>query len=644
MCGILGWFEHLSEQTFLDALNLQRHRGPDDWGYQRVGQNLHLGHRRLSIIDLNPHAKQPMTAAQGRLTAVFNGEIYNYQQLRQQLTEAGYRFQTDGDTEVLINAWDYWGSDALQHFIGMFAFAIYCHRSGELVLARDRFGIKPLFIYQHNNYFGFASEVKSLLALIPNQPSLDDAAVSAYFSFRYPLINNSFFNEIVPLPPGHLLYRSADGQTTQQRYYNLSQHIPGQTEPISMAKASEQVRALVQSATELRMIADVPVGAYLSGGVDSSAVVAAMARASRSTVKTFTIGFTDDGYNEFSYARQVAERYQTEHHEILLSNTDYLNNMQRLIKLKDAPLGVPNEVPLLLMSEQLKKHVTVVLSGEGADEIFAGYGRLFRSSDDYTKLKMLYQGVLSPQSTLAKNLIQRYATRQFDTELDHFLYLYRYQDLTEHPSLFTDRLQQPDILLQQRQQFERFFDECPQTDYASKMMYCFEHLHLPGLLQRVDATTMASGVEARVPFVDHRLVEYAFSLPTNIKMAWQSTQAQLTANELTGDVVSEQFDMPKAVLKQAFERVLPHGILYRKKVGFPVPLAGQLHKPMLKLALDILPDGALVSANMINRAGVLTLLQSNQAAVSTKQAMLIWMLVNMELFLQHYFPANRGTL
>ncbi|GHG69255.1 asparagine synthetase B [Alishewanella longhuensis] len=642
MCGILGWYGETSQQDFLTALHMQQHRGPDDWGYQKLEHNLQLGHRRLSIIDLKPHAKQPMTAAEGRYTVVFNGEIYNYLELKLQLAGAGYRFHTESDTEVLINAWDYWGSEALQHFIGMFAFAIYCHRSGSLTLARDRFGIKPLFIYQKNNHFGFASEAKSLLSLMPEAATLDLLAVNAYFSFRYPLTKNSFFNEITPLPPGHILHRTKDGDCHLQRYYCLAAHIPAAPAPIDLGQASTQVRAQFQSAIDLRMIADVPVGAYLSGGVDSSAVVAAMASTSKTAIKTFSVGFSESGFNEFEYAAEVAARYHTEHTQILLSSNDYLSNMQHLISIKDAPLGVPNEVPLYLMSKQLKNSITVVLSGEGADEIFAGYGRLFRSADDYAKLNLLHQGKIAKDSALGQQLFKRYGNKEFTSELAHFLYLYRYQDLQKQPGLFTSSLTEESFQNQLTQQFQQVFDECPQADYASKMLYCFEHLHLPGLLQRVDATTMATGVEARVPFVDHRLVELAFSLPITVKLAWQSMQSRQLAWDYCGDAISEQFDTPKAVLKHAFANELSTKILYRRKLGFPVPLAGELRKPLHKLATDILPDGLMVNKGLIHRDPLLKLLASEKAAPISQQPMLIWMLVNLELFLQHYFSLQAG--
>ncbi|WP_113907272.1 asparagine synthase (glutamine-hydrolyzing) [Aliidiomarina celeris] len=636
MCGILGWYGNATKNAFIAALHLQQHRGPDDWGYQRIGQHLQLGHRRLSIIDLASHSRQPMTSVNGRFTAVFNGEIYNYADLKKQLLTAGYDFRTDSDTEVLINGWDYWGAESVHRFIGMFAFAIFCHETGSLTLVRDRFGIKPLYVYHQNNEFGFASEAKSLLALMPTAPTLNLTAVASYFSFRYPLTTQSFFEEIRPLPPGHMLHRRANGEWQETRYYCLAQNIPAETSAQDPIAASNDVRALFQSSVEYRMISDVPIGAYLSGGVDSSAVVAAMSKASRSPIKTFTVGFEEAGFNEFDYAAIVAKKFQTEHHEIVLSNADYLDNLRDLICYKDAPLGVPNEVPLYLMSKVLKQQITVVLSGEGADEIFAGYGRLFRSADDYNNLKLMHDGKLSANSELTKNLKARYGTKQFITELDHFLHLYRYIDFKNYPDLFSDELVAPEMEKRVSLPLQVFFEECPQKDYASKMLYSFEHLHLPGLLQRVDSTTMAAGVEARVPFVDHRLVELAFSLPMSIKMAWKNDEAARAAAFQCGQANSELYDIPKAVLKHAFEGELPHDVLHRRKVGFPVPLAGQLKAPLQREALKLLPDGQLVQRGLLKKRALMQLLLRDSNSQPT-DAMLVWMLLNLELFLQQYF-------
>lgn len=636
MCGILGWYGDATESDFLAALHLQQHRGPDDWGYQRIGHQIQLGHRRLSIIDLASHAKQPMTSVSGRYTAVFNGEIYNYADLKKQLLTAGYDFRTHSDTEVLINAWDYWGPESVHRFIGMFAFAIFCHQTGSLTLVRDRFGIKPLYIYQQDNTFGFASEAKALLALMPAAPTLNHTAVASYFSFRYPLTEQSFFKEISPLPPGYMLHRSANGEYQQTRYYCLATNIPAETTTQDAIAASNEVRALFQSSVEYRMISDVPIGAYLSGGVDSSAVVAAMSKANSFPIKTFTVGFNETGFNEFDYAAIVAKKFHTEHHEIVLTNDDYLSNMRSLIHFKDAPLGVPNEVPLYLMSKALKQHITVVLSGEGADEVFAGYGRLFRSADDYNKLKLMKEGKLSGNAALSKNLQAHYGSQQFSTELDHFLSLYRYINVKNYPDLFGDELVAPEMEQLVSQPFQTYFDECPQQDYTSKMLYSFEHLHLPGLLQRVDSTTMAAGVEARVPFVDHRLVELAFSLPMSLKMAWKNKEAEQLAASQCGQAISELYDIPKAVLKHAFANELPDNILYRRKVGFPVPLAGQLLTPLRQEALKILPNGQLVQQGLIKKRGLLQLLLRDNDTTST-DPMLVWMLLNLELFLQQYF-------
>jgi len=388
MCGILGVIGNVDELRFKKALDLLAHRGPDNWGYRRI-DSVHLGHRRLSIIDLREISKQPMTAGNGDIVGIFNGEIYNYRELRSDLEIAGYRFRTSSDTEVLLNAYHFYGAAALSRFIGMFAFAVYDKRTKDLFIARDRLGVKPLYYTKTDKGFCFASEVKSILALDDRRREINLVSVSSYLSFRYPVQNESFFSGIDCLPPACFMRVDADGNYKITRYWSLADKLSEQSIDRGEEYYREQVKHLLQSAVRYRMISDVPVGAFLSGGVDSSAIVSEMAHMTDERVKTFTIGFDDPGSDERDFARLVADRYGTSHHEILIKASDYSETLSELIRYKDAPLGAPNEVPLYLMSRELKKYVTVVLSGEGADEIFGGYGRIFRSADDYEKRRML---------------------------------------------------------------------------------------------------------------------------------------------------------------------------------------------------------------------------------------------------------------
>ncbi len=632
MCGILGVIGNpVNKERFIQSLDLQLHRGPDDYGYHQEPR-LQFGHRRLSIIDVSHHSSQPMVAGMGDLVGVFNGEIYNYRELRSELEQAGYRFKTNGDTEVLLNGYHYYGESILPKLIGMFAFSIYDRRNKQVFLARDRLGIKPLYYTKNSNNFVFSSEVKSILKLDERERDLNNTAVSAYLSYRYPILNDTFYEGIYQLAPGHCMRVNTACVYETKLYWSLAEVISHKNEDLGEQYYLEQVQEIFRSSVKYRMISDVPVGAYLSGGVDSSAVVAEMAKASTSSIKTFTIGFEDEGYNEFEYARIVADQYKTDHHEIILGQDDYVSTMEELIKYKGAPLGVPNEVPLFRMSQELKKHVTVVLSGEGADEIFAGYGRIFRSADDYEKITQSINGECSP--ALAQRIKAKYGTRVFKSEVDHFLHLYRYTSVSEKNSIFHNRFVKQKIEPVLDHRFHELFLEAGDSNYVNKMMYIFEKLHLPGLLQRVDVTTMAASVEARVPFVDHRLVECAFNIPDKYKLRWKSGVDK--CNDLLGGDISEVYDTPKYILKKAMEPLLPDSILYRPKMGFPVPLDRWFGGDFKRFAANQVLSGELVRREVIDKGYVASLFKSDRMEKQEAVAKTAWMLLSLELFLKQF--------
>ena len=594
-----------------------------------------MGHRRLSIIDLHSHSKQTMTAGCGNLIGIFNGEIYNYREMRLKLVSEGYDFVTNSDTEVLLNAYHFFGVDVLQKLIGMFAFAVYDKRNCELFIARDRLGIKPLYFAPTSTGFCFASEVKSILRLDDKQRDLNLRAVSSYLSYRYPIMNESFYDGVEHLPPGCYMRVSSTKKHSITRYWSAASKLVAQAVDQGEDFYIDEIKRIFHSAVKYRMISDVPIGAYLSGGVDSSAVVAEMARLSNNPIKTFTIGFEELGYNEFKYARIVADQYATDHHEIILSADGYFEAMAELIGFKDAPLGIPNEVPLYLMSKELKKHITVVLSGEGADEIFGGYGRIFRAADDFAKWKIWQSGNSSELSNeLIGRLSKRYGNEFFSDELDHFLHLYRYTGLSLKSSILHDRFKLLTYDLEFDAKFRTIFSEVGDAEYASKMMYAFENVHLPGLLQRVDATTMAASVESRVPFVDHRLVEFAFSIPNKYKLKWNCDP--IAVFDLLGAEVSEQFDTPKYILKKAFELLLPVDVLYRKKMGFPVPLHRWFGHDFRSFAEKKILHGLLVREDIINKQNVEKLIRNPRLSDDYALSMKVWMILNLEMFLGQF--------
>jgi asparagine synthase (glutamine-hydrolysing) len=641
MCGILGYFifgngaSLPSREKFIEALDLQAHRGPDDWGIES-GTNFFLGHRRLSIIDLNHGARQPMVSDDQRMLISFNGEIYNFIELRQQLSSFGQSFKTKSDTEVLLNGICYQGMEFIEKCIGMFAFAIYDKVTGSLHLVRDRLGIKPLYYWLDNNKIIFSSEIKSILKLLNRTPELNIGAVSSYLSYRYPIEGDSFFQGIRTLKPAHFL-KIQNGTISEKEYWNPKNQFLEQHNDQGEAYYLQALDAILRSSVKYRMVSDVPIGAYLSGGVDSSIVVACMAKESVAPVKTFSIGFLEDGYNEFSFAREVAEKYQTEHHEIVLSGTNYMETMERLISYKDAPLSVPNEVPLYEMSRELKKYITVVLSGEGADEIFGGYGRIFRSCFDYQRRKSISNMNDIEKSEFLNNFINKYSVNDFEDELDHFLNIYGYTSANQKKELLSSEINLEKIALSQREVFRSLFEDIKEQSYENKMMYTFERVHLLGLLHRVDMTTMATSVEARVPFVDHRLVEFAFTVPLKYKLRWNSKENLAKSMTLMSNDISEVYDTPKYILKKASEKYLPPSVIYRKKMGFPVPLNEWYGGKFKTNAMDILLDTRARNRGIYNVDNIEKWLRSDRLSKDHSFAMKIWMLINLEMFFRKYY-------
>jgi len=650
MCGILGIISFKDDFTydpdcFSEALKMQEHRGPDDYDILE-GENFIFGHRRLSIIDLNSHAKQPMVSNCGKYTLVFNGEIYNYKEIREDLISKGYQFNTESDTEVLLNSYIEHGIKCIELFIGMFAFAINDQTSNETFIVRDRLGIKPLYFHRNKKQFIFSSEIKSILKLQENtKQNLNIEAISSYLSFRYPILNDTFFKEINSLAPAHYI-KISSGNVEFVEYWNIVSHFKEQKNDKGEEYYISQIRKILASAIDYRMIADVPIGSFLSGGVDSSIITAIMAENSEKPVKTFTIGFENDGFNEFEYAELIAKKYQTSHTEITLSDKNYIDAMERLICYKDAPLSVPNEVPLYLMSKELKKSITVVLSGEGADEIFGGYGRIFRSPYDYERIKNIDNLGLSEKEKdeLSKEFIKKYIASTFNTEVDHFMNIYSYTSFSEKKELLNKSIDLEKIEAKFFNKFLYYFNELADESYYDKLMYTFEKIHVVGLLNRVDTTTMAASVEARVPFLDHRLVEFAATIPMKYKLKWNSVEDQIQSKLLMSDKISESHDTPKYILKKAYETMLPHNILYRKKMGFPVPLDSWLGGDFIDYARNLLLSDEAANRNLYDIGNIEKLLNNEKASLSDGSGMRIWMLINIELFMKNVFEGKHFKL
>jgi len=637
LCGITGVYninskERQNNKTIKKMTDCLTHRGPDDSGTY-IDDKIALGHKRLKIIDLTKKAHQPMSDRKKEIFVAFNGEIYNFQEIKNDLLKKGYSFKSSSDTEVIIYAYKAWGIKCIEKFNGMFAFALYDKKQDKLYLVRDRLGIKPLFYTMFDEKIIFSSEIKAILKYPQFKKEPNWKAISSYLSYRYVIGKETFFGNIYSLLPAHYL-EIKGGVMREVEYWD----VPLIANKNDMGKKfyMNKIKELLTNSVKLRMVSDVPLGAYLSGGLDSSIIVALMSNLTNERVKTYSIAFKQKEYNELKYAKLVANRYKTNHKEILINTKKYLETMSNLIGYKDAPLAVPNEIPLYLMSKILKKDITVVLSGEGADEIFSGYGRLFRSPFDYYRLKMIPYFI---RKLFFKSLVNKYNKKNLKKEIDHFLFLYSYFPLEEKKKLFNNYMQnliKGDYKL--KNIFQGYFDKASDLNYHDKISYIFEKLHLVGLLGRVDNSTMATSVEARVPFVDHKLIEFMFSVPYKYKLKWKSPVSFIKGFFKNTDEISENLDVTKYILRETFKNSLPPDVLKRKKKGFPVPLDMWFKGEFVDYAKKHLLDPKSRIKKIINQQNLSKWIDLNiKLNKDPSFGHKVWALLNVEIWLKKYF-------
>jgi len=568
MCGIAGFLlrDGMAQGSNVRAMcDLIRHRGPDDQGIYTEG-NCGIGVRRLSVIDLST-GRQPISNEDGSVWVVFNGEIYNYQQLRRHLIERGHRYATNSDTETLVHLYEEEGTDGLHRLRGMFAFCIWDSRKRTTLLVRDRFGKKPLYYAQTPSGFYFASELKCLRAAgVPLD--LDHDALRLYFQFGYIADPYSPFRSIRKLMPGCWIECSAEGHIKQGRYWRLPPFSEHDQTGLTEAKSREQVRELFDESVRIRMVADVPLGAFLSGGIDSSLVVASMALQSPEPVKTFSIGFEEADYNELQYAALVAKKYKTDHHEIVV-RPDSLSLINKLVRHYDEPFADSSAIPTYIVSEFTAKHVKVALSGDGGDEFFAGYPTINRARkcqfldrvpQPLRKLISFTADVL-PYSAYGKNFLRAVGC---PTALD------RYFNQNYVPYFLRKRMLNPEWMLPADAMFlQRLLPDnfaSPDGDIVSQLMY-FEATNLMtgDFLVKVDRASMAASLEVRCPFLDHKFAEFAARIPIGQKL-------------LNG--------RGKQNLIDAFRDRLPTELVGRSKMGFAVPIDQWFRGPLRELVHD----------------------------------------------------------
>jgi asparagine synthase (glutamine-hydrolysing) len=629
MCGIAGIFHHgagagaQADAGILRAMcDAIAHRGPDGYGVWEGGP-VALGHRRLSIIDI-VGSPQPMASTDGRAMLVFNGEIYNYRELRAELAAQGVRFHTDGDSEVILAVYQRWGLSGVERLSGMFAFALYDLDRRELLLARDRLGVKPLFLADlPDGSTIFASELKALLAHPALERRIDPLAIEDYLAWGYVPDHRSIFAGVRKLPAAHTLVLRQGAPTPASRAYwdvSFAERHKG-TEADLQAELADLLRSAVKS----RMVADVPLGAFLSGGVDSSAVVAMMAQESTSPVRTCSIGFDVKALDETGYAQVIADRYHTDHVTRIVSPDDF-EAVDHLAAMFDEPFADASALPTWRVCQLARESVTVALSGDGADEAFAGYRRhRFQHGEDRVR-GMVPAGLRAPLFGLAGRLYPKadWAPRAFraKTTLQSLAgtsaQAYASAISVTGPAL-RERLYSKDYLRERgayraEDPFIALMEQAPARSGLDAAQYADLKFWLPGdILTKVDRASMAVGLEAREPLLDHQLIEFAAGLPEGMRVRGQQG---------------------KWLMKQAMRGAVPDDILFRPKQGFVTPIAQWFRGPLAGAALEIGQGGALSRTGWFDSEAVHRAAQAHIAGVSD-HSRLLWQLMQLDRSLGH---------
>ena len=582
MCGIVGLAYHSGAGIIDDddrnridrTLDLLHHRGPDARGIGQ-GEDWILGHTRLAIIDPTC-ANQPFIDPITGIHIVYNGEIFNFAELRNQLRSAGHSFTTQCDTEVVLKSYVEWGEECLNHFNGFFAFGVVDDRKQTIFVARDRLGIKPLFWTKTSDKIAFASTVSALLCATGIEPRLDLPTMSHYLTTGRPIWGNkTLLTDIESLPPGTCRrYEMNGGGVTEQTYWRIPIVTDSEKKDTPFEVAVEECGRLIEDGIRLRLHSDVPLGLFLSGGLDSAIITSATAAQLGHCPPLFCAGSDEEQMNEFTFAEAVSSSVQGTLKKVVITPDEFGTNWLTLVQHKGLPLSTPNEISIFQLSKALKESCSVVLAGEGADEIFGGYVQPHFSAYDYDRSLRSPDAVHS-NSKLSSAMVSKYGRAWFLNDADHYLSTCHWISLYDKSRLLqTDSWASLDTDTEVISFYMDFFDSLNGCSTFDKRMHLHARFNLENLLSRVDSSTMAASVEARVPFNDHRIVEYAFQLPDEYKMAWKDDLARQRGKDLTIDRIDElELLETKRLPRNAFKKKVPEEVLHRKKMSFPVPFS-----------------------------------------------------------------------
>ena len=618
MCGIVGLLK-LDPRTRPDDGCLLRmrealhHRGPDAAGL-RVAGPAGLGHRRLSIVDVHG-GHQPMANEDESVWITFNGEIYNHAALRPELERRGHRYRTRSDTETILHLYEEEGEKCVERLQGMFAFAIWDEPRGRLLLARDRLGIKPLYYAETDQELLFASEIKAILAAGRVAARLNEQIVPEFLATRFVSGRETFFRGIYKLLPGRTLTWSVGEAASERRYWSLP--TPAHDEGGEFADHARDLREALSATVRSHLMSDVPIGLFLSGGLDSSGLAALMAPALREPLRTFSVGFDEQEANELDYARLAAQAVGAEHREVVVSSREFFERLPRLVWHEDEPIAFPSSVPLYFVSRLARQHVKVVLTGEGADELFLGYNRYRVTAWNHRLGEVYSRFVPSPVRQEVTRWVaalpraaRRYAGRSFLALQTNPRTLF-----FENFAVFSDAMRERLLTSQAWPTFADPYAEglrCYRDadgDSLQRMAAADLQTYLVELLMKQDQMSMAASIESRVPFLDHALVEQVVRMPSSSKLRGWHT---------------------KAVLREALAAVVPRSILTRRKMGFPVPVGRWLRGPFWPVVQEFVLGPRAIARGLFSQASLQELAREHQAGINHGDR--LWLLVNLEIW------------
>lgn len=621
MCGIAGYFGKGNREILQKMTRELIHRGPDDEGLF-VDEKAGLGHRRLSIIDLSVAGHQPMSNEDGSVWLVFNGEIYNFKELKKELT-GKHDFQSDTDTEVIIHLYEEMGAGVFNRLNGMFSIAIYDKKEGKVVLARDRMGKKPLYWGIFDETLIFGSELKSLIQHSSFVKELDLASLNKYFQYEYVPTPHSIFKNVFKLEPGHYIeYNGKD--LVKNKYWDIKFNLENPSEN----DAIKNIDGIIEGAVKERMISDVPLGIFLSGGIDSSIIAYYAQKNSTSKIKTFSIGFKESSFDESFYARRVAKYLGTEHSEEILDSRDSLELIPQIAELLDEPMADSSIIPTYLLSKFTAKNVTVALGGDGGDELFCGYDTFVahRIADFYEKVPSLIREKVF--SKIVNSLPTSFNNISLDFKLKKFFSgfledkMYRNQvwlgsfDRNERAELFTNEKWEEIKNCNEFEDIDNYLNTFDGDDENNQLIYLYLRMYMMDqVLVKVDRASMYNSLEVRTPLLDYRLVDYVNSLPYHMKIRGLTT---------------------KYILKKTMEGKLPNEIIYRKKKGFGVPVAEWLLKELKPMVLELLCEEKIRKQGLFNYQYINKILQEHFSRKKDNRKR-IWALIVFQFWYEKWF-------